>query len=119
MIDTWRQKETIFAIESFFVRRIAPRLAVAGNQVREIFDTGNAASSFDFGYSVLEQSLSVPGTNDRQPLGLWHSRIVHKLLLQSALPELQIVGDNRFHRACRESQRFYLFPDKTHQYLSE
>ena len=44
MIDARRQKQSILAVQSFFVGRVPPRLAVARDQVHGIFDARDAAS---------------------------------------------------------------------------
>ena len=91
MINARRQQQAIFAVESLFVGRVPPRLAVTCNKVHRIFDAGDAASCFDLAHPILEQALSIPRTDNRQPIGFSDGGIVDQLLLQLAFPKIEII----------------------------
>ena len=68
---------------------------MAGNQVRRIFNPGNAAASLNLTYPFLEQPLSAPRPDESFAIGCNDCRIARDLLLQPCFPHVQIV---RWHR---------------------
>ena len=77
-----------------------------------IFDARNAASCFDLTHPFFEQALSVPGTNDREPLGFRYRGIIDELLLEPTFPHIEIVSCNRLHVACGQGEGCNLIPDQ-------
>ena len=47
MVDARRQQQSVLAVQSLLVGRVAPRLAMARDQMNRIFDAGDPASGFD------------------------------------------------------------------------
>lgn len=58
MINAWRKEQAVFAIESFVVRRIPPRLAVTGDERGQIGDPGDPALTFNVRDPLLEKTLN-------------------------------------------------------------
>lgn len=54
VINSRGQQQSVFTVESFFVVRVAPRLAMARDQVNGIFDAGKAAFRLDLAYPLFE-----------------------------------------------------------------
>jgi hypothetical protein len=53
MVDAWCEQQTVFPIESLFVRTIPPRPAMASNQMSWILDKSDPAPRFNEGDTLL------------------------------------------------------------------
>jgi hypothetical protein len=54
MVDARRQQQSVLTVQPLVVGRIAPRLAVARNQMNEIFDACDAAFGLNLPHSLFE-----------------------------------------------------------------
>ena len=64
MINAGCQQKPVFPVQALIIRAIAPRFAVACTQMLRIGDTGDAASPFDYRYSLAKYSLAATGLDD-------------------------------------------------------
>ena len=68
VIDAWRQEQPVLTIETFFIRAVTPRLAMASDQMDRIRDARDAAALFDFHDTLLEQALATSCSDDGFPI---------------------------------------------------
>ena len=61
----WREEQTVVAIEPLVVRRVTPRLDMAGDEELVRADAGHPASRLKNSHPVAKQALSAPGENER------------------------------------------------------
>ena len=61
VVDTGRQKQPIFAVQSFRVVRVTPRFAVARDQVNGVCDSGDAAPLLNLHNALFVQPLPTTG----------------------------------------------------------
>jgi hypothetical protein len=54
VIDARRQQQSVLAVQSFLIGRVAPRLTMARDQMNGIFHTCDPASGLDLSHPVLE-----------------------------------------------------------------
>ena len=54
VIDAWRQEQAVLTVETLLIRAVAPRLAMATDQMDRIRDTRDPAALFDFHDTLLE-----------------------------------------------------------------
>jgi hypothetical protein len=54
MIDTRGQEYAVFAVEALFIGGIPPWLAVAGQEMTQIIDTGNTTAAFNSHNALLK-----------------------------------------------------------------
>jgi hypothetical protein len=64
MVDARRQQQSVLTVQLLLVGGTAPRLAVALNQLNEIFDACDAAFGLDLSHSLFEQVLPTSRTDD-------------------------------------------------------
>ena len=94
MIDTRREQQPVLAIEPFFVRRVAPWLAVARHQMNGVFYTGNTAVSLDPAHALLEKPLPLSCLYDGEPFGVRDRYVVGHAPLEPPFPGVEVIGDD-------------------------
>ena len=95
VVNARRKKKAVLPVEPLFIRRIPPRLAMAGNQVGRVVNPGDAAALLNLTYPFLEEPLSAPRPDESFAIGGNDCRIARNLLLQPRFPHIQIVGRHR------------------------
>jgi hypothetical protein len=93
MIDARRKQEAVLTIESFFIGRVSPRLAMTCDKMNEVLDSGNSTPSFNHPNSILKDSLSATRSDDRLSLGIGQRNVVLYLSLKPLFPDIEIIRD--------------------------
>src|ERR1700693_585315 len=90
VVDRRRQQKAVFPIEAFLIARIAPRLAVASDQVNRVIDAGHSTTVLNLHYSLLEKPLPTPGHNEGFAIGVRDQPIGLDRGFDVMLPHLQV-----------------------------
>jgi hypothetical protein len=75
VVDGRREQKTILAVQPLLIRRVAPRLAMAGDEMDRVLDPRDTAAFLDLADPFLEEPLPFPCPNDRFALSIWNCGI--------------------------------------------
>src|SRR5215472_11875945 len=92
MIDAGCQEQAVFSVQTLFVGRITPGLAVACQEMIYIVHASDSATGFNPHNALLEKPLAAPCPHDRLPVCLVHRRIALNLLFQPLFPNVEIIA---------------------------